>query len=211
MQIDGDGHDKLDKVEGFFNALGSDMLLGAGRMEPSNSDYAAGQEAGDVAAIVGSAVESAVGTYGDVTGKIQLAFAPETDGASLLTGAVTIAAGDALVAHAGATATTATVALMKGNSGQSGEVYVTEPQKSGKPYVGRTTQGTDERMKTRTDGRTGKAKTVDTYKSRKEGQYKEQKHMDKRGGVDKLDNKRREVSKERMKALEKKFGKKGKN
>jgi hypothetical protein len=44
------------------------------------------------------------------------------------------------------------------------------------------------------------------YKTTDEGQYKEQKEMDARGGKDKLDNKRNEVSPERMKELEKKYG-----
>jgi RHS repeat-associated protein len=89
---------------------------------------------------------------------------------------------------------------------KEGEVYVTDPQqKSGKPYVGRTTQGTDTRMKTRTDGRTGKAEVVDTYKTAEEGQYKEQKAMDNRGGKANLDNRRREVNSQRMKELEKKY------
>jgi RHS repeat-associated protein len=75
-----------------------------------------------------------------------------------------------------------------------GEVYVTEPQKSGKPYVGRTTQGVDKRMATRTDGRTGKAKTVDTYKTKSEGRIKEQQQIDKHG-LKNLDNKRNEIKK----------------
>lgn len=91
--------------------------------------------------------------------------------------------------------------------GKSGEVYVTEPQESGKPYVGRTTQGVDQRMDTRTDGRTGKATSVDNYKSTEEGQYKEQKAMDQRGGVQNLDNKRREVNPKRMEELKKKYEK----
>lgn len=42
----------------------------------------------------------------------------------------------------------------------------------------------------------------------KEGErvYKEQKALDKEGGAEKTDNKRNEVSKERMKELEKKYG-----
>jgi RHS repeat-associated protein len=87
---------------------------------------------------------------------------------------------------------------MRGNgkSGDEkpGEVYVTEPQKSGKPYVGRTTQGVDKRMATRTDGRTGKAKTVDTYKTKQEGRVKEQQQIDKHG-LKNLDNKRNEIRK----------------
>jgi RHS repeat-associated protein len=85
---------------------------------------------------------------------------------------------------------------MKGGKGgeKPGEVYVTEPQKSGKPYVGRTTQGVDKRMATRSDGRTGKAKTVDTYKTKQEGRVKEQRQIDKHG-LKNLDNKRNEIRK----------------
>jgi RHS repeat-associated protein len=93
-----------------------------------------------------------------------------------------------------------------GNEEKPGEVYVTEPQASGKPYVGRTTQGTDKRMQTRTDGRTGKATKVDTYKTKQEGRYKEQKAIDQNGGKQKLDNKRNEVAPDKMKDLDKKYG-----
>jgi RHS repeat-associated protein len=88
---------------------------------------------------------------------------------------------------------------------KSGEIYVTGPQASGKQYVGRTGQGVDERMNTRTDGRVGPATAVDQYETKEEASYKEQKEMDKRGGKDNLDNKRREVSEKRMKELEKKI------
>jgi hypothetical protein len=83
-----------------------------------------------------------------------------------------------------------------GKSGDEkpGEVYITEPQQSGKPYVGRTTQGVDKRMATRTDGRTGKAKTVDTYKTKQEGRAKEQQQIDKHD-LKNLDNKRNEIRK----------------
>jgi RHS repeat-associated protein len=92
----------------------------------------------------------------------------------------------------------------KGGS-KPGEVYVTEPQESGKEYVGRTTQGVDQRMETRTDGRTGKATAVDSYKSTEEGRYKEQKAIDQRGGVQNLDNKRNEVNQQKMQELKKKY------
>jgi len=77
---------------------------------------------------------------------------------------------------------------------------------TGKPYVGRTTQGTDKRMQSRTDGRTGKATKVDTYKTKQEGRYKEQKAIDQNGGKQKLDNKRNEVAPDKMKDLDKKYG-----
>jgi RHS repeat-associated protein len=104
------------------------------------------------------------------------------------------------------TQTKATPQSATKTSEKSGEIYVTGPQASGKPYVGKTTQGVDKRMQTRTDGRTGPAEAVDKYKTGEEGDYKEQKEMDKRGGKDNLDNKRKQVSEERMKELEKKYG-----
>jgi len=44
------------------------------------------------------------------------------------------------------------------------------------------------------------------YGTTEEGRFKEQKEIDKRGGVEKLDNKRNELNSEKMKDLEKKFG-----
>lgn len=94
--------------------------------------------------------------------------------------------------------------LSKGTADKPGEVYVTEPQRgSRQEYVGRTTQGTDQRMATRNDGRTGKARVIDTYKTRAEGRYKEQKQIDRRGGVKNLDNKRNEVAPKKMPELKK--------
>lgn len=81
---------------------------------------------------------------------------------------------------------------------------------SGKPYVGRTKQGSPEkRGQGANDGRDRTdAEVIDTYDSDKpgEGAYKEQKAIDNNGGVENLDNKRNEVSPERMKELEKKHG-----
>lgn len=72
---------------------------------------------------------------------------------------------------------------------ETGVVYELPPQAaSGKPYVGRTARSVEERMATRTDGRTGPAKPVDTFNAqdRAHGQYKEQKAINARGGVQNL-------------------------
>ena len=61
-------------------------------------------------------------------------------------------------------------------------------------------------MSTRTDGRTGNAEVIDNYNTTQEGRYKEQKAIDERGGKQNLDNKRNEVSPEKMKELEKEHG-----
>ncbi len=59
--IDPDGESALDVVNGFVNALGSNLLLGGGRVESSNSDFLRGQRIGDAASIL-------VGTYEAVIG-----------------------------------------------------------------------------------------------------------------------------------------------
>ena len=66
--------------------------------------------------------------------------------------------------------------------------------KSGKPYVGRTTSPKGPKGRGKKDGRDrSDAEIVDTYGNTKEGRMKEQKTMDKEGGLDNLDNKRNEI------------------
>nr|WP_199081963.1 DUF6443 domain-containing protein [Pedobacter sp. ASV19] len=80
--------------------------------------------------------------------------------------------------------------------------------KSGKPYIGRHKHPKPSETRKSKDGRNRKkAEVVDQYNPNdpEEGQFKEQKMMDGHGGLDNLDNKRREVSEERMKELEKKY------
>jgi RHS repeat-associated protein len=95
---------------------------------------------------------------------------------------------------------------------QDGKIYRVpgEKTKTGKPYVGRTKQESPaKRGEGAKDGRDRKdAEVIDKYDSSKagEGAYKEQKAIDKNGGVKNLDNKRNEVSAKRMKELEKKYG-----
>ncbi|WP_246029404.1 RHS repeat domain-containing protein [Pedobacter nototheniae] len=79
--------------------------------------------------------------------------------------------------------------------------------KSGKAYVGRHNKSTPQKTRKSKDGRDRtKAEVIDHYdpNNKEEGQYKEQKAIDENGGVQNLDNKRREVSEERMKEIEKK-------
>jgi len=81
---------------------------------------------------------------------------------------------------------------------------------SGDPYIGRHNKPEPQKTRKSRDGRNReKAEVIDTYdpKNVEEGQYKEQKAINEHGGVDKLDNKRNEVNKDRMKELEKKFKK----
>ncbi|CAA7195464.1 DUF6443 domain-containing protein [Chryseobacterium potabilaquae] len=99
------------------------------------------------------------------------------------------------------------------NTNETGKIYRVpgDQTESGKPYIGRTKQRSPmERGKGANDGRNrgGKTEIIDKYnpKNSGEGAYKEQKAIDKEGGLEKLDNKRNEVRPERMKELEKRYG-----
>ena len=81
--------------------------------------------------------------------------------------------------------------------------------RSGKHYIGRTKTGSP-KMRGKDGGRIRNDETelVDKYDpdDTAEGAFREQRAMDKHGGLENLDNKRREVSPERMQQLEKKYG-----
>jgi RHS repeat-associated protein len=209
---DPDGHGELDFWLGVAHAVATNFAFGAGRQESYNSDNAAGQAVGDAISVVVGAVEVVAGAAAVVGGSGEaLVTAPAgATGVGVVVpaaGVATAVAGAAVATHGVGMAASGAAHLAENTKGKTGEVYVSEPQQSGKPYVGRTTQGTEQRMSTRTDGRTGKARVVDRYdaKNTREGRFKEQKQIDKRGGVRNLDNKRNEVSKKNMKKLEKEF------
>ncbi|MGH9530767.1 MAG: RHS repeat-associated core domain-containing protein, partial [Terriglobales bacterium] len=196
---DPNGHDGWDVLLGAANALGSNFLAGAGRLEGGNSDFKNGQALGDAASVVGGLVETALGAGLEVGGLVL-----DATGVGAVVGVPANIVGAAAMVQGGAAAASGTYHLAQAANDKPGEVYVTQPQASGKPYVGRTTQGADKRMQTRSDGRTGKAKVVDKYKTKGEGRLKEQKQIDKRGGVKSLDNKRNEVDPKKMPELKKK-------
>ncbi|KFF14444.1 hypothetical protein IW15_03130 [Chryseobacterium soli] len=103
--------------------------------------------------------------------------------------------------------------LAESSTENTGKIYrvPSEKTESGKPYVGRTRQSSPEKRGAGAkDGRDRSgAEIIDTYNPKKagEGAYKEQKAIDKEGGIENLDNKRNEVRPERMKDLEQKYGK----
>lgn len=119
------------------------------------------------------------------------------------------AAGNALGDAGGKTALyLAPGALAKPAAAEEGVIYELPPQQgSGKPYIG-SADDLGERMATRTDGRTGPAEKVDTYRrgDLDHRHFKEQKQMNLRGGIRNLDNKRNAASAKRMKRLEAQFG-----
>ncbi len=59
--VDPNGEDVFDIAGGAINAFGSNLVLGAGRYDAYNSDYALGQSIGDVASIGAGLYETVVG------------------------------------------------------------------------------------------------------------------------------------------------------
>lgn len=59
--VDPDGLSAFDTVNGFFNAIAGNFLLGATRVPPVNDDFARGQVAGDKASILLSVLEIGAG------------------------------------------------------------------------------------------------------------------------------------------------------
>ncbi|WP_209789312.1 RHS repeat-associated core domain-containing protein [Chryseobacterium sp. PvR013] len=97
-----------------------------------------------------------------------------------------------------------------GRSKEKGVVYEVpeDGTESGVPYVGRTKKGNPSKRGGKDDGRDRKkAKVIDEYdpKNPEEGAFKEQKAIDERGGIGKLDNKRNEMNPERFNKVKAKY------
>jgi RHS repeat-associated protein len=205
--------DVADFANGVVNAIvsnnttvsgpnGQPLAQGVARESRSSTAYNAGQTVGDVISIAQGVVEGAAGLITTGGGGVV-----SGTGVGAVVGVPAVAVGVVATAHGTSTAKNGLNNLLN-----SGQVYKVPGEKtqSGKPYVGRTKQGSPEqRGKGANDGRDRTdAEIIDTYDPDQPGQgaYKEQKAIDENGGLDNLDNKRQEVSPERMKELEKKYG-----
>jgi RHS repeat-associated protein len=86
--VDPNGEDIDDVVNGFVNAIGSNHLLGAGRLRSDSRDFQVGQLLGDVASMVAGVAETtgglAAASAGTEAAGAGLLAAPETGGASLV-------------------------------------------------------------------------------------------------------------------------------
>lgn len=207
MGVELEGRELLSFLEGAANAMWSNhhpTQAGRGMGLSTTKDqgaYMRGQQAGDVASLIIGTVEAVGGALSAAAGVV---------------GEIPTAGLSTVVVVAGAAMATEGVVVVN-NAGSNllntdGQVYKVPGNKtqSGKPYVGRTKQGSPEkRGQGANDGRDRTdAEVIDTYDSNNpgEGQYKEQKAIDNNGGVENLDNKRNEVKPEKMKELEKKYG-----
>lgn len=102
--VDPDGRTIVDYFNGVANAVGSNFLLGKGRVAGGNADYQFGQFVGDVFSIPAGAVATQAGLGPAGLG---IVGAPETGGASLtLTagGVILVTTGSSAVAYGGANA-----------------------------------------------------------------------------------------------------------
>lgn len=183
-----------------------------------------------LAEMVGSAVDN-YSFQGKGAANLESTMNPDTrplsvQGAAMITdpiiettaaGVDAIASGDPEQIANFATKVVATVALtkklpVKAKVKGDGIVYKVpgNATSSGKPYIGRTKQGSAaKRGRGANDGRDRtKAKTIDRYNSSngKEGSFREQKAINKNGGVKRLDNKRNEMSKKNYDEAKKKHG-----
>ena len=113
--VDPYGADAVDFVSGLANAFGSDMLLGAGRQEPINRDFAAGQAVGDALAVVVGTAEAALGLGGSAFG-----LGLSATGAGALVGAPAAAVSAATVVQGVGGATTGASNLVKFAKGAKG-------------------------------------------------------------------------------------------
>ncbi len=94
--VDPNGQDAMDAINGFVNALGSNFLLGGGRIDSSNPDYVAGQKLGDFASLALSAQETLDGGTLAIAGGLCTAG---TSGGCTPAGAPAMAIGGALAIH----------------------------------------------------------------------------------------------------------------
>ncbi|NJL27340.1 MAG: RHS repeat-associated core domain-containing protein [Thermoanaerobaculia bacterium] len=129
--VDPDGQDAFDVLSGVANSLGSNQLLGGGRVEPLNHDFAFGQAIGDVVSILIGVAEAGLGGGAALSGT---GCAVSTLGACAPAAAGAVAAGSAAVVHGAAVAVIAGnnlsngVSLSRGNAsgstGSSGDLQV---------------------------------------------------------------------------------------
>jgi hypothetical protein len=105
---DPDGRDIFDFISGFFNAIGSNIALGAGRGS-GNRDFVFGQRVGDVLSLAGSAIETTAGSGMALSG-----VAACGTGVGCLAGAPAIAGGATIAGHGVGMGTAAGISLMKG-------------------------------------------------------------------------------------------------
>jgi hypothetical protein len=148
--VDPDGKDAWDVVLGAVNSFGSNLVLGAGRVESDNPDYQLGQTLGDAASTVVGALETTLGAGGEVGGV-----------ALDLTGIGAVAGVPLNVASAGVMAHGASVTYMGASNLGKGLGNVYKQSNSNEGGTGETSRS----VTTKQHGQTGQ-KTTTTVTSK---------------------------------------------
>ena len=164
-RVDSDGHDVWDIVLGATNALTSNNVAGAGRMDASNSDFAKGQAIGDFLSVVQGGVEVLAGGGLQAGGGAACAT-----GVGCLAGAPAAAVGTAAEVHGTATAGMGLIHLMEsaGEGGSKGGAQDKKLTPGEIKNLKENTKLTPEQIKQETMG-TKKVGQFDLYKN-SEGQ-----------------------------------------
>jgi hypothetical protein len=148
-RVDKDGHccdpnDVLNFAAGFANAVGSDNLAGAGRMDQTTAAGRLGASFGDFTAAVQGAGETIVGTGGEIGG-----LALDATGAGAVVGIPANVVSAGVIAQGVTTAGTATANLLKADvvtsSGQKADEHGNKLGGSGKPQQHETNSNTREK------------------------------------------------------------------
>jgi RHS repeat-associated protein len=111
-KVDPDGRDTWDLISGVANAIGSDNLIGAGRVSGGNYDFQAGQDIGDFVASVGGLVEAGAGTS---IGAVGVAF--DATGFGAIVGVPANVAGATMIVHGATTAVVGTIHMSESAGG----------------------------------------------------------------------------------------------
>jgi len=181
--------------KGMFDA---DEFRGQGYTVTEDAPYAVGSAVSDWALVAFGGIGGKLLGLGNLFSRGEKTF--------------TAAEETAIAAEETAVAVEETVEAGSSFTKEDGKIYRVDGNKtsSGKPYIGRTKQSSPaQRGRGAGDGRDRTdAEIIEKYDSSKPGagSYKEQKAIDKAGGVKNLDNKRNEVNPNRMKDLENKYG-----
>ena len=183
------------------------LVEGVKLQEPTSRAESAGQIAGHAISVGQGVWEMGAGA-GAAGGSATAGLATSPSGVGLLAGAAGTAGGLVISAHGMSTALNGLNNMLNSD----GKVYKVpgEDTESGKPYIGRSKQKSPSK-RGKSDGRDrSNAEIIDEYDSKNpgEGAYKEQRAIDREGGIDNLDNKRNEVrpDSKRAKDLDKKYG-----
>jgi RHS repeat-associated protein len=226
-RIDPDGNTWLDELAGLVIGTVTNVIPGTtgarNLYTPAEADaYNSALRTADNSAMAVGIAATNFGKGAMATGGVVAAGGGTLvlTGVGAPVGAPIAIAGTAVASTGAATAVVGSTLVLNSTANQQagynyGKIYKVPGSStpSGKPYVGRTKQKTPEKRgkSGKPDGRNrADAEVVDTYdpNNKGEGAYKEQKQIDKSGGVDNLDNKRNEVKPEKMKELEKTYGNK---